>query len=74
MPPTLETLPEPDPGTGLIEQFTGFFDLEDVTPAELEDRLLDPTEYWGWPNGVAVRTQVSKQADVPMQLWLHADR
>lgn len=67
-------LPGPDPDTGLVEQFDGFFDLEDVTPAVVADRLIDPGEYWGWPNGVAVPTQVSKQADVPMLLWLHADR
>lgn len=67
-------LPEPDATTMLIEQFDGFFDLEDVTPAEVRQRLIDPTEYWGWPNGVAVATQVSKQADVAMLLWLHADR
>lgn len=67
-------LPEPDPATGLIEQFTGFFQLEDVTPDVVRTRLLDPGEYWGWPNGVAVPTQVSKQADVVMLLWLHGDR
>ena len=64
-------LPRPDPETGLIEQFDGFFQLEDVSPADLRDRLIEPTEYWGYPNGVAVHTQVSKQADVPMLLWLH---
>jgi kojibiose phosphorylase len=67
-------LPEPDPDTGLIEQFRGFFELEDVTPEQVRARLLDPGEYWGWPNGVAVPTQVSKQADVVMLLWLHGDR
>ncbi|MDJ0662967.1 MAG: glycosyl hydrolase family 65 protein [Acidimicrobiia bacterium] len=67
-------LPPPDADTKLIEQFRGFFDLEDVTPDEVRTRLLDPGEYWGWPNGVAVSTQVSKQADVPMLLWLHSDR
>ncbi|HSL59077.1 MAG TPA: glycosyl hydrolase family 65 protein, partial [Acidimicrobiales bacterium] len=67
-------LPEPDPDTGLVEQFRGFFDLEDVTPDEVRARLLDPGEYWGWPNGVAVATQVSKQADVVMLMWLHGDR
>ncbi len=66
-------LPEPDPETNLIEQFHGFFDLEDVTPDEVRTRLLDPQEYWGWPNGVAVATQVSKQADVAMLLWLHSN-
>jgi kojibiose phosphorylase len=64
-------LPLPDAATGLIEQFAGFFDLEDITPAELSRRLIEPTEYWGWPNGIAVATQVSKQADVVMLLWLH---
>ena len=67
-------LPEPDPQTGLVEQFDGFFELEDVGPDELRGRLLHPQEYWGWPNGVAVRTQVSKQADVPVLLWLHRHR
>lgn len=57
-------LPGPDAETGLIEQFRGYFELEDVTPAELEARLIDPAEYWGWPIGVAVHTQVIKQADV----------
>lgn len=57
-------VPSPDPETGLIEQFDGFFALEDVRPDDLRRRLLDPTEYWGWPNGVAVHTQVSKQPAV----------
>ncbi len=65
-------VPRPDPDTGLIEQFAGFFELEDVSPEELRTRLLNPQEYWGWPNGIAVRTQVSKQADVPVLLWQHA--
>jgi kojibiose phosphorylase len=42
-----------------------------VTPGEVAQRLLDPNEYWGWPNGVAVATQVSKQADVAVLLWQH---
>ena len=66
-------LPQPDPETRLIEQFTGFFELEDLTPDDLRARLLHPQEYWGWPNGVAVRTQVAKQADVPVLLWQHRD-
>jgi kojibiose phosphorylase len=56
--------PAPDAATLLIEPFDGFFDLEDCRPADLRERLLDPGEYWGWPNGVAVHTQVSKQPDV----------
>lgn len=63
----------PDPDSGIIEQFDGFFDLEDIRPAELKGRLQDPGEYWGWPNGIAVHTQVSKQADVTQMFVLHPD-
>jgi len=56
--------PTPDPESLLIEPFDGFFGLEDCRPDDLRARLLDPGEYWGWPNGVAVHTQVSKQPDV----------
>ncbi|MFP4612410.1 MAG: glycosyl hydrolase family 65 protein [Spirochaetaceae bacterium] len=61
----------PNPITGLIEQFDGFFELEDISPDELALRLIDPGEYWGWPNGIAVATQVSKQADVCQIFTLH---
>ncbi|TVQ96010.1 MAG: glycoside hydrolase family 65 protein [Spirochaetaceae bacterium] len=63
----------PDPETGHIEQFDGFFGLEDVSPAALKERLIEPGEYWGWPNGIAVETQVSKQADVLQLFVLHPD-
>ena len=56
--------PQPGAKTGIIEQFDGYFQLEDVSPDEVRKRLIDPGEYWGWPNGVAVATQVLKQADV----------
>jgi 1,2-alpha-glucosylglycerol phosphorylase len=56
--------PVPDPDNALIEPFDGFFTLEDCRPDDLRERLLDPSEYWGWPNGVAVHTQVAKQPDV----------
>ena len=62
---------DPARETGLIEQFDGYFALEDITPKELEKRLIDPGEYWGWPNGIAVETQVTKQADVVQLLCLH---
>ena len=62
---------EPDPESGVIEQFDGFFDLEDITPQDLAKRLIDPGEYWGWPNGIAVETRVSKQADVTQLFALH---
>jgi trehalose/maltose hydrolase-like predicted phosphorylase len=66
-------IPGPDADTGVIEQFKGFFDLEDIRPEELKKRLKDPGEYWGWPNGIAVETQVSKQADVMQLFALHPD-
>ncbi|MGM0415026.1 MAG: glycosyl hydrolase family 65 protein, partial [Bacillota bacterium] len=62
--------PGPDLKTGLIEQHDGYFDLEDTTPEVLEQRLQDPGEYWGWPNGVAHHTQVIKQADLIQLFWL----
>ncbi len=60
---------EPDPATRLLEQFRGYFDLEDISPADLRERLQHPDEYWGWPNGIAVHTQVTKQPDV-VQLFV----
>ena len=63
-------LPQPDENN-LIEQFDGYFDLEDTTAEVLEGRLIDKEEYWGWPNGVAVFTQVIKQADVIQLFTLH---
>jgi kojibiose phosphorylase len=65
-------LPGPDPATGVIEQFRGYLELEDVTADVLQGRLIDPSEYWGWPIGVAVHTQVIKQADV-LQLLVQED-
>lgn len=64
---------EPREEDSLLEQFDGFFDHEDITPEELKERLKDPGEYWGWPNGIAVETQVSKQADVAQLFALHPD-
>ncbi len=58
---------------GVIEQFDGYFDLEDVRPEILKGRLIDKSEYWGWPNGVAVHTQVLKQADLIQLFVLHDD-
>jgi nigerose phosphorylase len=56
-------VPQPDE-TGLIEQFDGYFKLEDCSISEVRSRLLDPKEYWGGAYGVAAHTQVLKQADV----------
>jgi kojibiose phosphorylase len=66
-------LPAPDAATGVIEQFRGYLELEDTTPDVLRSRLIDPGEYWGWPIGVAVHTQVIKQADVLQLLVQESD-
>lgn len=64
-------LPQPDQASGIIEQFDGYYELEDIFPVDLEKRLIDKSEYWGWPNGVAVHTRVAKQADVLQLMVMH---
>ena len=63
---------EPDE-RGIIEQFDGYFRLEDVSVDEVRSRLLDPKEYWGGAYGVASQTQVIKQADVAAMLSIFDD-
>jgi len=58
---------------GIIEQFDGYFGLEDASVEEVRSRLLDPKEYWGGANGVASHTQVLKQADVAAMLSMFRD-
>lgn len=53
---------------GLIEQFDGYFKLEDASVDDVRSRLLDKREYWGGAYGVASGTQVIKQADVVAML------
>ncbi len=57
-----------DPQSGLIEQFEGYFQLEDVSLAEYEPRHQSMQALLGI-EGVA-RTQVIKQPDVLMLLYL----
>ncbi|MBE5957520.1 MAG: glycoside hydrolase family 65 protein [Lachnospiraceae bacterium] len=54
---------QPD-SEGVIPQFDGYKELEDVTVDEVRSRLIDPKEYWGGAYGVASHTKVIKQADV----------
>jgi len=65
-------LPMPD-RRGLIEQFDGYFRLEDCTLDTVRSRLKDPKEYWGGSGGVATATQIIKQADVVTMLALFGD-
>jgi trehalose/maltose hydrolase-like predicted phosphorylase len=62
--------PGPDPTTSLVPQFDGYFELEDSSIASLLRRKLHPHEYLGGANGLAASTQVIKQADVVLGLWL----
>ncbi|MBQ9885683.1 MAG: glycoside hydrolase family 65 protein [Lachnospiraceae bacterium] len=66
-------IPQPDPKTGVIEQFDGYLKLEDCSVDEVRSRLLHDKEYWGGAYGVAAHTQVIKQADVVTWLTLFAD-
>ena len=67
-------LPAPDPATGLIEQFDGYFQLKDRSIAEVKSGMVHPNEYLGAAQGLAVPTQVIKQADVVMMLNLFKTR
>ncbi len=57
-------------GNGVIEQFDGYFALEDCSVQTVRSRLIDPTEYWGGAYGVAADTKVIKQADVVAMLCM----
>ncbi len=62
-------VPQPNED-GIIEQFEGYFKLEDCTVDEVRSRLKDDKEYWGGAYGVASDTKVLKQADVVLMLNL----
>jgi kojibiose phosphorylase len=64
----------PDDDTGLIEQFDGYFALEDVSPAVVKTRLAHPDQYPGGLTGPFQATQAIKQADVVLLLYLLRDR
>jgi nigerose phosphorylase len=67
-------VPAPDPETGVIEQFEGYFKLRDVSVAELKTKMVHPNEYFGAGQGLAVPTKVIKQADVVMMMELFPSR
>ena len=71
----VERLVRQEPGKdGVIEQFDGYFALEDTTVDAVRARLQDPREYWGGAYGVASQTQVIKQADVITLLFMQRER
>jgi kojibiose phosphorylase len=67
-------VPSPDPKTGVIEQFDGYFQLRDATVDELKAKMVHPNEYLGAGQGLAVPTKIIKQADVVMMLNLFKTR
>jgi len=67
-------VPEPAADTGLIEQFDGYFQLRDSSIAEVKAQMVHPNEYLGAAQGLAVPTQMIKQADVVMMLNLFKTR
>lgn len=67
-------VPQPDPHTGVIEQFDGYFQLRDATVEELKAKMVHPHEYLGAGQGLAVPTKIIKQADVVMMLNLFKAR
>ncbi len=60
-------VPVPDEN-GIIEQFDGYLQLEDIGLDELKKRILIENEYLGGGNGLATTTRILKQADVVMML------
>jgi len=67
-------VPEPDPQTGVIPQFDGYFALEDAPPDEVRARLAHPDLHPGGPHGPFQATQAIKQADVVLLMYLWRDR
>jgi trehalose/maltose hydrolase-like predicted phosphorylase len=63
-------VPGPEPGSQLIEQFDGYYQLEDIPLAELRARIKIPSEYLGGGSGLATTTQILKQADVVAMLHM----
>lgn len=62
--------PDSNPLNSLIPQFDGYLSLEDMTLKRLLKRKLHPHEYLGGGNGLATTTQIIKQADVVLMLYL----
>ncbi|HEY3414312.1 MAG TPA: hypothetical protein VGM51_14840 [Armatimonadota bacterium] len=66
-------IPQPDVD-GVIEQFAGYFGLEDCAVDVARARLAHPDLHPGGPLGPFQSTQIIKQADVVMMLYLLRDQ
>jgi trehalose/maltose hydrolase-like predicted phosphorylase len=67
---------QPDivPDGVIIPQFDGYFALEDISISNLLKKRLNPNEYLGGGNGLATTTQIIKQADVVLMLYLFSEQ
>jgi trehalose/maltose hydrolase-like predicted phosphorylase len=66
-------LPDSNPTDDLIPQFDNYFTLEDLPLKDLLERKLHPHEYFGGGNGLATTTQIIKQADVILMMYLFSE-
>ena len=66
-------LPQPEPDSRVIEQFDGYYKLEEVALEKLKERILHEKEYWGGAYGIAAHTKIIKQADVVTMLNLFSE-
>ena len=73
LPEAYKRIRRPRKRDGVIEQFDGYFGLEDCPLETVRSRLRDPREYWGGDHGVAGPTQIIKQADVIAMMSLFPD-
>lgn len=67
-------LPDSNPTDNLIPQFDNYLTLENVPLKTLLERKLHPTEYFGGGSGLATTTQIIKQADVVLMMYLFGER
>jgi trehalose/maltose hydrolase-like predicted phosphorylase len=67
-------LPGPESSATVIPQFDGYFSLEDIPLKDLLGCKLHPHEYLGGGNGLATTTQITKQADVVLALYLLGEK
>jgi trehalose/maltose hydrolase-like predicted phosphorylase len=67
-------LPDSNPTDDLIPQFDDYFTLENIPLTDLIGRKLHPHEYFGGGNGLATTTQILKQADVVLMMYLFGER
>jgi nigerose phosphorylase len=65
--------PTSDSAAGPIPQFDDYFALENLPLKTLFERKLHPHEYFGGGNGLATTTQIIKQADVVLMLYLFGE-